>query len=242
MNNAEMVTASKILTMDIHQIRLTNLRYWDEKLGRKLLAEKAGYSDTNYLNQLVGHHENIGSRTARRLEKGLNLEKGWFDLPHYKHWGDEEPDSGVREQANSEYVTVPFKSVKLRATNESADGFEIQFSDDEDLKPLFYRRDWIEKNGYQVHLLAVRTVSGSSMEPALHDGDTVLVNMGSKRPKHGIVFEVLIEGVPSIKRLNKRSGEWWITSDNPTHQKTDLPMENESQIIGEIVERRSSHI
>lgn len=146
------------------------------------------------------------------------------------------------KEDHPDYVAVPFKSVTLRASNDGATGYEIHFEDEQDRPPLYYRKDWLKRHRYRVEALSIRQVTGSSMEPALFDGDTVLTNKDSKLPKNGVVFEVVIDGSPCIKRLRKRGSEWWITSDNPAHSVTDLPLENEQQIIGEIVERRSSHI
>jgi len=142
----------------------------------------------------------------------------------------------------SEYVAIPFQSTALRATVDSAEGCEIHFTEDETLKPLYYRRDWLKKHNYRVDGLQAREVSGSSMEPALYDGDTVLINLDAIKPKNGAVFEVIVDGQPCIKRLRKRGSEWWVTSDNPAYSVTDLPLENEQQVIGQVIERRSSHI
>lgn len=68
--------------MDIDEIRRKNINYWADKLGRNILAEKVGYKDTVYINQLCAGHGSFGSRTARKLEKALGLEKGWFDVLH----------------------------------------------------------------------------------------------------------------------------------------------------------------
>lgn len=68
--------------MSIEEIRRANMNYWADKLGRGVLAEKAGYKDTIYINQLCGGHGSFGSRTARKLERALNLESGWFDRVH----------------------------------------------------------------------------------------------------------------------------------------------------------------
>lgn len=68
--------------MDVEGIRRQNIRYWADKMGRGKLAEKIGYRDTVYLNQLCAGHGSFGARTARKIELALELERGWFDRSH----------------------------------------------------------------------------------------------------------------------------------------------------------------
>ena len=68
--------------MKIEDIRRQNILFWAEKLGRAALAEKIGYRDTIYLNALCGGHGSFGGRTARKIEKALDLPPGWFDQVH----------------------------------------------------------------------------------------------------------------------------------------------------------------
>lgn len=63
--------------------RKNNLRYWAKELGRKELAKKLGYEDTNFINQLLGKKSNgngsFGENLARKFEVDLELPLGWFD-------------------------------------------------------------------------------------------------------------------------------------------------------------------
>lgn len=65
--------------MTANKTRQKNLVYWADKIGRDALAQKAGYPDTNYLNQLYKSHGSFGGGTARKFEKALGLEEGEFD-------------------------------------------------------------------------------------------------------------------------------------------------------------------
>lgn len=66
--------------MEIKDIRRNNINLLADKYGRTAIAEKLGYPDNNYINQLCGGHTNIGSRTARKIEIAFNLERGSMDL------------------------------------------------------------------------------------------------------------------------------------------------------------------
>lgn len=66
----------------VNEIRKANIRFWADKIGRQTLADKLGYKDTIYINQLCGGHGSFGGRTARKIEQALDLPVGWFDQPH----------------------------------------------------------------------------------------------------------------------------------------------------------------
>jgi len=68
--------------MTVNEIRRNNINTWADKLGRNLLAQKLGYPDTNYINQLCSGSGSFGSRTARRVETALSLPIGWMDIAH----------------------------------------------------------------------------------------------------------------------------------------------------------------
>ena len=72
--------------MEIKDIRKRNAQYWMDSVGRGALAEKMGYKDTVYLNQIYIGTSNVGTRTARKFEKALELNRGWMDAPHPDLW------------------------------------------------------------------------------------------------------------------------------------------------------------
>lgn len=68
--------------MEIKEIRVHNLLLLAEKFGRNIVAERLGYSDTNYLNQLCSGHGSFGNATARKVEKAFGYSTGWMDNFH----------------------------------------------------------------------------------------------------------------------------------------------------------------
>ncbi|AQQ67470.1 hypothetical protein Mag101_07330 [Microbulbifer agarilyticus] len=67
--------------MEIKDVRKKNLNLLADEHGRAEIAERLGYPDTNYLNQLCGGHTDMGSRTARKVEERFQLPRGWMDYP-----------------------------------------------------------------------------------------------------------------------------------------------------------------
>jgi phage repressor protein C with HTH and peptisase S24 domain len=141
-----------------------------------------------------------------------------------------------------EFIEIPMKEIQLRAASDPADGFIVDYVTDDSVKPLYYRRDWIEELKLNPSRLIVRQISGSSMESALFDGDFVLINLAQTTPRNGIVYQLAVDGQLLIKRLRKRDGAWWVTSDNPAYSKYDQPLENENQVLGQVVHKSSNNI
>ena len=79
--------------MDIKRIRQKNTISLIDKYGRDLLAEKAGYQDKNYLNQISGGFKNMRDNVARKFEENVALSFGWMDFPHPSLWGQDDPDT-----------------------------------------------------------------------------------------------------------------------------------------------------
>jgi hypothetical protein len=94
--------------MDAREIRRLNLRYLADKYGRDKLAQKLGYNDVNYLNQVLGKHVNIGPRAPRNWETALDLEQGWFDIQHLELW----------DNTASREIAEPSKTYLSRAVSE----------------------------------------------------------------------------------------------------------------------------
>ena len=67
---------------DVYEVRRTNLRLLiDQWGGPKPLAKKLGYSKASFMVQMGGPNptRKVTERTARRIEKALELPTGWMD-------------------------------------------------------------------------------------------------------------------------------------------------------------------
>ncbi|MFY9180392.1 MAG: hypothetical protein WAO12_11535 [Venatoribacter sp.] len=74
--------------MNIHEIRQKNFLYLASKYnGRAAFAEKLGYNDASYINQIASGHINMGPSTAKKIEAAENLSEGWMNHPHPELWG-----------------------------------------------------------------------------------------------------------------------------------------------------------
>lgn len=123
---------------------------------------------------------------------------------------DKEPDSLVSLSNHPELLEVKRVKFKLSA---GVSGYAIE-PESGNGRPVFFRRDWFERNNYNPNRLFSVLVSGASMEPSLFDGDLVVINTDDRTPHDGDVFAINYEGELVIKRLRRDAGEWWATSDN----------------------------
>ena len=139
-----------------------------------------------------------------------------------------------------EFIAVHFGSFKLEA---GITGFSIDYLDEE-LPPIFFRDDWLKRERLNANKLIACRISGSSMEPRLYSGDCVVINTELTKPIDGKVFAVNYEGEMVIKRLQRDSGHWFLSSDNS--DKTLYPNKLCSGdiciLIGMVVHRQSTRI
>lgn len=81
---------------------------------------------------------------------------------------------------------------------------------------LSFRREWLERLRVQPDQAAVIYAQGQSMEPTIHDGAVVMLDLSQSEPRNGRVFALLVEGELRIKRVFRLiGGGWKLSSDNP---------------------------
>jgi SOS-response transcriptional repressor LexA len=208
--------------METSEIRLNNLKYWEQKLSRKLLAERAGYSDTNYINQLLTGHENIGSRTARKFEHGLHLDIGWFDLPHRELWGD-----GISEPVASYngLRRVPLLAwVTAGNWCDSHNPFEPGDADEWLTCPF----DFSDK-------AFCLEVIGDSMAPEYREGECILVDPAVS-PTHGRdVIARTPDNKYAFKRLQVTPEGTYLLALNASHPNRKIQIPEDSHICGVVI-------
>lgn len=113
--------------MDIKQIRVGNLngllKCFDG--SREDFAIKCGYSDVNYLNQLLTGKGSFGSRTAKKISLAFGKDGGWLDRSHEN-----------TEPAIARLDTAPLISnVQAGVWMEGIDEFEPNDAEDWIIKP-----------------------------------------------------------------------------------------------------------
>ena len=82
---------------------------------------------------------------------------------------------------------------------------------------LGFNRSWLREQRLAADHMAVIEVQGDSMEPTLHGGDVVLLDMRQQEPRDGGIYTVRRDGDLLVKRLRQQGAEWFIHSDNTAY-------------------------
>lgn len=122
-------------------------------------------------------------------------------------------------------------------------GFAIEHLED-DGDPIVFRKNWLQRMGYKAAKLLAVYVRGDSMEPGMHEGDTVVINTEDTTPQDGQVYAINYEGELLIKRMIRDAGEWWLSSDSPNQLKhpRKLCQGPYCIVLGRIIHKQSTQI
>ncbi|HRF12194.1 MAG TPA: LexA family transcriptional regulator [Candidatus Accumulibacter phosphatis] len=224
------------------------------------LANAAGVKPPSVSDWLNGTTKTLKSATALRAAQFLGVSVLWLtegvgpmrradspeipkparvltlpDLPEIA----EQQSTLVDLTNHPDLVAVPRVKFKLSA---GVSGFAVE-PENGNGKPVFFRKDWFKSKGYKPAKLFSVRVSGASMEPALWDGDLVVINTDDTAPTDGEAFAMNYEGELVIKRLRRDAGEWWAASDN-ADQRRFAPKRctEDVKVIGRVVYKQSERI
>ena len=102
-----------------------------------------------------------------------------------------------------------------------------------------YRRDWIEKNGFNPSKLKLLQVKGDSMVPYLFDGNKVLINTADRRIIDGEHYAIRVGDYCKVKRLfTQGDGKIRVESYNaPTEF---ITRNDDAEVLGIVVDRNGT--
>ncbi|MGR2836458.1 S24 family peptidase, partial [Vibrio vulnificus] len=85
--------------------------------------------------------------------------------------------------------------------------------------------------------LAIVWANGDSMEPTIHNNDTLVVHMGRNKPQDGHIYIFRNEDQLFVKRYQNILGAWRLISDNKIYDKVDIKKEDQHQfeVVGQVV-------
>lgn len=122
-------------------------------------------------------------------------------------------------------------------------GFQVE-PEESDGDTMGVPTEWIRSERLSKQDLKAIIVRGESMEPALYDGDVIVVNTADKSLVDGTVYAVNYEGEVVVKRMVRDGGMWWLTSDNSDQRKYHRKSCKGAEciLIGKVVRKESTHI
>jgi phage repressor protein C with HTH and peptisase S24 domain len=160
------------------------------------------------------------------LYRKYGINPDWIETGKGKMFIAERDGSGVVP----EYRSAPHVKARLCAGDGS---FEV----DENINDYWmFRADWLNSKGSASHMILV-DIYGTSMEPELKHGDTVMIDTSQKDILAGSIYAVGIDDTIMVKRIEKHPGKLVLRSDNKDYEPVYL-RRNEMdgfRIIGKIV-------
>lgn len=172
--------------------------------------------NASYLQQFVR------KGSPRKLEEGDRATLARF-------FGVGEAELGAAEEKSyGEWVDVPRLALGASAGPGALAGEE------QAIGAFRFARAWLRRQGLDPARLSAIAVDGDSMEPALRDGDEILVD-AKPRPLRDGVHVVRVDGALLVKRLETgRPGVIVLKSDNPAYDPIELAP-GEVAVVGRVV-------
>lgn len=224
--------------MDITEIRRENLRRW--------VAEHGTPAKERSLFSQLKANGSFGERVARRLEADYKMGDGFLDkdpgTPLEKALELLPGAKRVRaaDVGDPSLTQVMKVSIKVQA---GITGFTVE-PEHHDGRTTGVPTEWVRNERFVASDLLAITVRGESMEPSLYEGDVIIVNTADRKMVDGSVYAVNYEGEVVVKRMQRDSGMWWLTSDNTDQRKYHRKSCKGAEciIIGKVVRKESTHI
>ena len=98
---------------------------------------------------------------------------------------------------------------------------------------LAFTKKWLRDQGLMADKLAVIEVQGDSMEPTLHGGDIVLLDLREPKLRDGDIYTLRRSDELLVKRLRKQGENWLVVSDNILYPVE--PLNEDVSVIGRVV-------
>ncbi|WP_262032693.1 helix-turn-helix domain-containing protein [Serratia liquefaciens] len=179
-----------------------------------LLAIKTLYEKQGGLPELPEDFEHVEST----VEKVTNIYKS---------------DSYSFTDFLDEFALIPGYRVQVSAGYGS-----VGDTGDEPCRHLAFRRKWLRYRGFKESELVVVWAKGDSMEPTIHNNNTLLINTSKTRPTDGNIYVIRQDDMLWVKRIQVLlDGSWLLISDNPAYKPLEIKpdaMDN-LQVIGQVV-------
>lgn len=194
----------------------------------KGLADAMGMSTQAFANRKTTKSVPYEEIIAAAVLKNASIEYIFTGKQTVDMIADQNP-----KYTKHEYAEIPHYNVQAAAgAGKLADG-------EETLKPLSFRRDWLNSRHLSPANLVIVGVSGDSMEPHLKDKDLVLVDRAQTEITSGKTYVLRLDGHLLVKNLQLvPHGLVQVASYNPGFPPYQVDLADESidiSVIGRVV-------
>lgn len=218
----------QISMLEPEQLR-TRISYLAGLIGdRKSAATIAGVS-TDSLQRYIRGEVSPSFAAMARLCHAAKHSLDWLATGHepaHAHHAPEPP--GLED-----FGLVPLYDVEASA------GHGRVIEAEPILDYLAFRRAWLRERGLNPARCALISVRGDSMEPTLHPGDVVLLDLSDLYTRSDGLYALRLDGGLLVKRLQRLAdGVIEVISDNPAYRRFALPdawQGPTQQLIGRVV-------
>lgn len=186
------------------------------------LAEMAGLSDSQ-IYRIAGGTSQAKLENMAALAKSVGVSLDW--LAFGEHSVTERPAA----YGESEFLFVP----RLDVTASAGHGALVE--GERERERLAFLRDWLQKECISTKHLAVIEARGDSMEPMIHSGDLLLIDLAQRNPAIPGVFVLRVDDTLLVKRLQlDLRGQVVARSDNEAYSELVVSLE-EIDVVGRAV-------
>jgi phage repressor protein C with HTH and peptisase S24 domain len=221
------------------------------KMSQEVLAKRTGLSQSTLSDLETG--KSAGTTYVATLAASLGVSALWLEtgkgqmapgaferLPLLGVLAEEFKRVHAADQDDPTMTQIRRVKIKVQA---GITGFQVE-PEHYDGETQGVPTKWMLKEGLSKDALVSTTVRGESMEPALYDGDVIVVNTRDTQLVSGAVYVINYEGEAVVKRMLRDAGQWWLTSDNSDQRKyhRQLCKGAECIVIGRVVRKESTHI
>jgi len=128
-----------------------------------------------------------------------------------------------------------FDYIPMAETQLSAGGGAFVIS--EEIEGYYaFRKSWLSRVASSTKNLVLMRVMGDSMSPTIQEDDTVMIDIGKKSIKEGMLYAIRFDSTVMIKRLAFRpGGRILIMSDNRLEYESYEAELRDLHIIGQII-------
>ncbi|MEW6672002.1 MAG: S24 family peptidase [Thermodesulfobacteriota bacterium] len=167
--------------------------------------------------------DSIPDKWILQLYRSFGLNPDWIETGSGQVF-DKKTDS------DSIYKNIPKVKARLCAGGGSFEvGSEIEGY-------YAFRKDWLAHKG-AVNKMVLMDIFGTSMEPEIKDGDTILIDESQRDILAGAIYAVGVDDTIMVKRVEKHPNKLVLLSDNKDYAPIYLQGSeiNSVRIIGKVI-------
>lgn len=141
-------------------------------------------------------------------------------------------DINLYRDFTEEFALIPGYRIQVSAGHGALNPDQL-----EPTRHLAFRRKWLKYRGFTEKDLAIVWAKGDSMEPTIHNNDTLVVHLGRNKPSDGHIYIFRNGDELFVKRYQSMLGTWRLISDNSFYSALDIPKEEQHQfeVVGQVV-------